>query len=315
MIVEGGLPARVVAVDSFGPTLKRFRLAPTDRRDFPTPPPGGHVLVTLRGTDRVWKNAYSLVTPAEERGEYAIVVRRARESRGGSHFLHDRLAVGHEVEVSAPANLFPIASLARKHILIGGGIGITPFLSYLPTLRSRSAVFELHQFCSEAEAGSFRLLLGAQDPSVRVHGSASRPSLDGILADQPLGTHVYTCGPARLMDAVEAVARRLGWPRNAVHRESFAAAAGGDPFSVRLARSGATVEVGASQTLLEALESAGIDAPCMCRGGVCGVCLVSVTGGEPDHRDHVLSDDEKAEGRLIATCVSRSRSASLVIDL
>jgi len=117
------------------------------------------------------------------------------------------------------------------------------------------------------------------------------------------------------MNAVTRTARQLGWPENSIHQESFGAAAGGEPFIVRLSQSQKTIQVGGTQSLLEALESAGVDAPCLCRGGACGVCLVPVIDGEPDHRDHVLSDAEKAEGRLIATCVSRAKSGSLVLDL
>lgn len=314
MILQGNLPARVVGVERISPTLKRFRFAPDNGREFPTAAPGAHILITLKDRDRVWKNAYSLVTPPDHRDQYAIIVRRAQESRGGSHFLHDIIQGGEQVELSAPASLFPIASLARKHILIGGGIGLTPFLSYLPVLKSRSAAFELHQFCSADEVDAFRCLVG-DDSQVRVHGSNARPSLEDILSSQPLGTHVYTCGPEGLMNAVTRTARQLGWPENSIHQESFGAAAGGEPFIVRLSQSQKTIQVGETQSLLEALESAGVDAPCLCRGGACGVCLVPVIDGEPDHRDHVLSDAEKAEGRLIATCVSRAKSVSLVLDL
>ncbi|NEU14734.1 oxidoreductase [Methylobacterium sp. BTF04] len=314
MILDGNLSARVVDIESISPSLKRFRFAPEGRREFPTAAPGAHILITLRGQDRVWKNSYSLVTPPDQRDHYAIVVRRAQDSRGGSHFLHDVMAKGEKVEISPPASLFPIASLARKHILIGGGIGLTPFLSYLPELRSRSAAFELHQFCSAEEVTDFRGLLGDGGGNVRVHGSQSRPSLTEILSNQPLGTHVYTCGPEGLMNAVTRTAREIGWPENAIHQESFGAASGGRPFVVRLAQSQKTIQVGETQSLLEALEGAGIEAPCLCRGGACGVCLLPVVDGEPDHRDHVLSDAEKAEGRLIATCVSRAKSGSLVLD-
>lgn len=314
MILDGNLSARVVDVQNISPTLKRFQFAPVGRKEFPTAAPGAHILVTLRGPDRVWKNSYSLVTPPDQRNHYAIIVRRAQESRGGSHFLHDVIRGGENVELSPPASLFPIASLARKHILIGGGIGLTPFLSYLPVLRARQASFELHQFCSPKEVGAFEGLLGEHIGNVRVHGGQSRPSLEAVLSHQPLGTHVYTCGPEGLMNAVTRTARHLGFPENAIHQESFGASSGGAPFVVRLAQSQKTIQVGETQSLLEALEGAGVDAPCLCRGGACGVCLLPVIDGELEHRDHVLSELEKVEGRLIATCVSRAKSGSLVLD-
>lgn len=316
MILDGKLSARVAEIDLLNPTLKRFRFVPENGGAFPTSPPGAHILVTLQGPDRVWQNAYSLVTPPDQRDHYAIIVRRVPDSRGGSHFLHDRLKTGDAVALSAPASLFPIASLARKHILIAGGIGLTPFLSYRPVLALRGAAYELHQFCAPDEVETFRALIGADAAGVHVHGvgRGERPDLAALLADQPLGTHVYTCGPQGLMDAVEETARGLGWTPHAIHRESFGGDKGGAPFMVTLARSGRSIAVGASQTLLEALEGEGIEAPCLCRGGACGVCLLPLVEGIPDHRDHVLSEAEKAEGRLIATCVSRARSGTLVLD-
>jgi ferredoxin-NADP reductase len=314
MILEGNLSARVVDVESISPTLKRFSFAPEGQDEFPTAAPGAHILITLRGPDRVWKNSYSLITMPDQRDQYSIIVRRVKESRGGSHFLHDVIKGGETVEISAPASLFPIASLARRHILIGGGIGLTPFLSYMPVLRSRDADFELHQFCSEEEVSVFEGLLGNYGAGFRVHGPQSPTGLGDILSGQPLGTHVYTCGPEGLMDAVTRTARQLGFPETAIHQESFGATRGGEPFVVRLAQSQKTIHVGETQSLLEALEGAGVEAPCLCRGGACGVCLLPVIDGEPEHRDHVLSEAEKAEGRLIATCVSRAKSGSLVLD-
>ncbi|GBU19429.1 MULTISPECIES: PDR/VanB family oxidoreductase [Methylobacterium] len=314
MILDRLIPARVAGIDSLGPTLKRFRFEPESGR-FPTAAPGAHILVTLRGPERVWKNAYSLVTPPDQRDGYAIIVRRVRDSRGGSHFLHDHLRPGDRVEIGPPASLFPIASLARRHILIGGGIGLTPFLSYVPVLRARGAAFELHQYCTDEETGIFRELLAEAGAGVTVHGETSRRSFTEVLTDQPLGTHVYTCGPAGMMEAVEAAARDLGWPEAAIHKESFGGAEGGRPFRVTLARSGRTLDVPETQSLLEALETAGIEAPCLCRGGACGVCLTGVVDGEIEHRDHVLTEEERAGGRLMATCVSRARSDVLVLDL
>lgn len=314
MILDATLTARVAGIDALSPTLKRVRFAP-ERGRFPTAAPGAHILVTLRGPERVWKNAYSLVTPPEERDSYAIIVRRVDESRGGSHFLHDHLTLGDRVEIGPPASLFPIASLARRHVLIGGGIGLTPFLSFLPVLRARGAAFELHQYCTDDETEVFGRLLAEAGGSATIHGRSSRRSVADILADQPLGTHVYTCGPERLMAAVEGAALAAGWPTGSIHKESFGGAEGGAPFTVTLARSGRTVPVSESQSLLEALEAAGVEAPCLCRGGACGVCLTGVIDGAIEHRDHVLTEEERAGGQLIATCVSRARSDALVLDL
>ena len=116
------------------------------------------------------------------------------------------------------------------------------------------------------------------------------------------------------MDAVDATAAALGWPGSHVHREDFGAA-GGEPFMLRLAASGIEIAVAGDQTMLEAIEAAGVDTPSLCRGGACGVCIVPVREGTPEHRDHFLSEGERARGCHVMPCVSRSKSPVLVLDL
>jgi ferredoxin len=141
--------------------------------------------------------------------------------------------------------------------------------------------------------------------------------LGAVLGGQPLGTHVYTCGPEGLIDAVAETAARLGWPRGALHSEVFMAPPPGTPFTVTLARSGRTVTVGAHQSLLEALEAAQVPVDWSCRGGACGRCETGVSAchGQLEHHDHWLSDDEKSSQTKIMPCVSRFRGDTLILDL
>lgn len=312
------IPVRVREVTQLAPSLKRFSFEPAHGGLFPTPPAGGHVLLTLRDGGRVMKNAYSLVSPPAERARYDIIVRQVAQSRGGSAFLHRQVKPGDVLEMGNPVSLFPLMATAKKHLLIGGGIGITPLLSFLPELTARAARFELHQLAATDEAAVFERLLApfAAGEQIRVHaGGRAAFDLAGLLARQPLGTHLYVCGPHSLMDAVAGTAAALGWPWGKIHKESFGGNVSGLPFRAVLAKSGIEVEVGETQTLLEAIEAAGIDPPCLCRGGACGECLTPVVEGEVEHRDDFLSDAEKADGRLIMTCVSRARGPRLVIDL
>lgn len=312
------MSVRVREITELAPSLKRFSFEPAHGGLFPTAPAGGHVMLTLRDGGRVMKNAYSLVSPPAERARYDIIVRHVAQSRGGSTFLHRQVAPGDVLEMANPVSLFPIMATAKKHLLIGGGIGITPLLSFLPELKARGARFELHQLAVPEEAPVFERLLApfAAGEEIRVHGGGrSAFDLAGLLARQPLGTHLYVCGPHSLMEAVTATAAALGWPKGKVHKESFGGDVSGLPFRAVLAKSGLEVEVGANQTLLEAVEAAGIAAPCLCRGGACGECVTPVIEGEVEHRDDFLSDQEKAAGTLIMTCVSRARGPRLVIDL
>ncbi len=315
MIAIEPLSLRIRQIEPLSPTLKYLVLEPADGGLLPTPPPGAHLGLHLPARERVFRNAYSIVSHPNERSHYAVIVRRTATSRGGSAFVHETLKAGDIIAAAPPSSEFPLQNLARKHLLIAGGIGITPFLSFLPLLRERGERHEMHQFAQRDEMAPFeRLLSPHARHDIHVHGGRGALEIAHILARQPLGTHVYTCGPEALMQAVQAAADLLGWPRTRVHLESFGVA-GGAPFTVRLARSGGELAVGEHQTMLEALEAAGLPVTSLCRGGACGQCLTPVVDGTPDHRDHFLTDAEKAGGTLVMPCVSRSRTPVLSLDL
>jgi ferredoxin-NADP reductase len=296
------------------PGLRRVHLVAADGSRLPPAAPGAHITLSLPGASRPVRNSYTLVSADPERG-YELIVRRSDRSRGGSRHIHDHLATGDVIEATVPHNLFALHSQAKKHLLIGGGIGVTPLIAFLARLRQTGAQFELHQIVAPAELAVFTALL-APRAGERIHVHAGRGTFDlpALLAAQPLGTHVYTCGPAGLMDGVEAAAAGLGWPGSHVHREDFGAA-GGEPFLLRLAVSGIDIAVAGDQTMLQAIEAAGVDTPSLCRGGACGVCMVPVRDGTPEHRDHFLSEAERAAGCHVMPCVSRARSATLVLDI
>lgn len=309
-------PSRVRETALLSPGLRRFALERADGEDYPGSSAGAHILVSLNGPGRRWKNAYSLVSPPEQRRHLEIIVRRVPASRGGSAYMHDQLRPGDAVDVTGPANLFPIYRPARRHLLLSAGVGITPFLSYLPVMRQEDIDFTLHHVCRrEDEAGFAQLLAPYAGSDITIHKARNALDLPHVLGREGLGTHLYICGPEPFMHAVVDAARQAGWPLAKLHRETFGAPQGGAPFLAILQRSQHRIPVAADETLLSALEAAGIDAPSLCRGGACGQCRVGVLEGLPDHRDHVLDEAERAGGTSIMTCVSRARSDTLVLDL
>ena len=316
MTAIAGWPSRIAAIDVLSPGLRRFALERDDGGEYPAASAGAHVVVTLTGHARSWKNAYSLVSPPDQRRRLEIVVRRVPGSRGGSLHMHDRLQPDDAVTVTGPVSLFPLHRPARRHLMIAGGIGLTPFLSYLPVLRREGLAFSLHQNCRPEDAPAFETLLAPHvGPEIVLHRSRASLDLPALLSAEGLGTHLYVCGPDGFMQAVTAAARAAGWPAAKLHLETFGAPAGGAPFVAVLARSDRRIPVGAEQSLLEALEAAGVDAPSLCRGGACGQCRVRVLDGRPEHRDHVLDGTERARGDAIMTCVSRAVGETLVLDL
>lgn len=314
------IAVRVSEVVAATPLVKRFRLEPVAGGPLPAFSGGAHVVVEMQDGARRRRNAYSLMGPPSDTGSYVIGVRRHDDGRGGSRYMHDRVTPGTTLAISPPANLFPIDPRARKHLLLAGGIGITPFLAMVEQFARDGQRFELHYAARSAEHAPFVERLAERfGPAVRTCYSAlgQRLACASLLAEQPLGTHLYVCGPEALMDEALSSARALGWPEQSLHRERFAAPARGLPYAVHLARSGRRVEVGEDQSMLEALEAAGVAVASLCRGGACGQCETRVLAcdGTLLHADHYLSAAERAAGGKVMPCVSRFAGRSLTLDL
>jgi dimethylamine monooxygenase subunit B len=318
MSEEQTLPVVVSAIEQITPLIKHFRLAPVGGGSMPAFSGGSHIVVVMKGAARTYRNPYSLLSPPNQLDAYEIGVRRMEESRGGSHFMHDQVQVGSRLEIAHPVNLFGLDKIARKHVLIAGGIGITPFMAQLEDLHHGDVPYELHYSVRGPEHAAFLARLRERERD-RVHmyydSEGQSIDFDGLLKAQPLGTHVYVCGPAGLIERVTSTARAWGWPDSHIHWEQFSAPPVGDAFEVFLAKSKVTVHVPPDQSLLESIEAQGIEVPYLCRGGVCGFCQTRVLelDGEIVHNDHFLSDAEKA--KYIMPCVSRARCKSLVLDL
>ena len=313
------IPVRVSAIEQVTPQIKHFTFEPLSG-ELPGFSGGSHIIVVMRGAQRVYRNPYSLMSSPQELDNYQISVLRVDPSRGGSAFMHEQVRVGSELEIAHPVNLFALAKLARKHLLLAGGIGITPFMAQLHDLRLSDVPYEMHYATRSPEHGAYCGLLAAAEPQrLRLYHDCNNHFIDieGLLSRQPLGTHVYVCGPAGMITRVLDTARALGWPDSHVHYEKFAAPPTGEAFDAYLEKSRINVHVPPDRSLLEAIEAAGVDAPYLCRGGVCGFCRTDVVScdGELVHNDHFLSNEEKASGKVIMPCVSRARCRKLVLNL
>lgn len=321
--MSGGVEfeVRVAMTESVTPTVKRLRLERRDGGPLPPYSAGSHTVLTLETGIRRLRNAYSLLGSTLAGGRaYEVAVLRTPQSRGGSAFIHEAVGPGTLLTIGAPMNLFPLNRTARRHILVAGGIGITPIAAMAEELSAASLAFELHYAMRDEASGAFALALAERYGSkVKLYVSErqERIAVAAILRHQSLGTHLYVCGPERMIEGILADAREEGWPESALHAERFLSPQGGEPFVVKLERSGVTAQVGEHQTLLEAIEAAGVDAPYLCRGGACGQCETKVLGhdGELLHADHFLTDAQKAYGGSVMICVSRLKGRELVLDL
>lgn len=310
----------VSRIDEVAEGIRHFTFISADGQELPTFSGGSHVVVSMPSGNRTYRNAYSLCSAPDNRDHYQIAVRLQDPSRGGSKFMHERVQVGSQLQISPPLNLFPISRLGHRHILIAGGIGITPFMSQIWDLLKIDAEFELHYaYRSSKTAGFIDYLKDLLGERLVCHDGSQGQSLDmkSLFSQQPLGTHVYVCGPQGMVEAVIETAGSLGWPNTHVHFEEFLAPAVGEAFTLKLRQSKKTIQVGADVSMLEAMEAEGVDAPYLCRGGACGRCELEVieSDGIIEHHDHYLTDAEKRSGKKIMPCVSRARCSFIELNI
>ncbi|MEJ8281926.1 PDR/VanB family oxidoreductase [Pseudonocardia spirodelae] len=277
--------------------------------------PGAHIDVVLPG-DLV--RQYSLCGDVDDRSRYRIGVLREPTGRGGSEFLHTRLAVGDRLRIRGPRNNFTLVD-APHHVFVAGGIGVTPLLPMLDAVRRRGGSWQMVYGGRTRSAMAFRDELpdGVQ---LVPQDELGHPDLAGVLDGAAPGTLVYCCGPAGLIDAVRQ--RCAGWADpDAVRFELFAAPGTIDdvdeqqPFEVQLAHSGVSFTVQPGESILAKAIEAGADIVFDCQDGICGSCETPIIEGSADHRDHVLTTAEREEQACLMVCVSRSRSPRLVLDL
>ncbi len=302
--------------------IRSFRLARPRGGKLPPFTPGAHVMLRGRRADdgTPAERAYSLLGDPADRSAYEIAVLRQGDL-GVSAWLHQAAAPGMRIPVLAPRNEFPLAAGAAEHLLIAGGIGVTPILAMARALAARGAEFAVHYAARSPERMAFRAemraIVGERRLATYIGSEGERLDLPGAIGPWRPGRHLYVCGPRRMIEAARGAAHAADWPAVAVHVESFGAAPGAAdrPFTVELAQSGKSLPVAPGQGILDVLLAAGVMPSFDCRRGECGACLTRVVAGEPDHRDIYLTEEERAAGEFMTVCVSRSRSDRLVLEL
>lgn len=288
-----------------------------DGADLPAWRPGAHVDLLLRdGLER----QYSLCGDPADRGTWRIAVLREPEGRGGSAFVHDCLPVAARVRVRGPRNDFPLMPAAR-YLFIAGGIGITPILPMLHAAHAAGTPWSLlyggRRRASMAFANELTARFGER-VVLRPQDESGLLDLAGFLGAPRPGTAVYCCGPDPLLDAVSEHCGTHGWPPPAVERFRPArqdAESANTAFELVLSRSGLTLTVPRDASVLDTVRAAGVGVLYSCTEGTCGTCETDVLEGVPEHRDSLLTADERAAGETMMICVSRCRGERLVLDL
>jgi ferredoxin-NADP reductase len=267
---------------------------------------------------------YSLCSDPAQVSTYRIAILREQASRGGSDEVHDKVTVGTRLSLRGPRNHFPLVD-AADYLLIAGGVGITPILPMVKQIAGRGVPWRLvyggRRRSSMAFVDELTGLPGG-DLEIVPEDELGYPDIAGALAARTPRTAVYCCGPEGLLRAVEEHCGRLSisqW----LHLERFGAnsalptptATGTDSFEVHLAKSDITIVVPPDRSLLAVVRDVLPDVAFSCQEGICGTCETEVLDGVPDHRDQVLTDDEREAGDTMMICVGRSKSPRLVLDL
>ncbi|MFT3763056.1 MAG: PepSY domain-containing protein [Pseudoxanthomonas sp.] len=316
-----GQALRVVQVSQAARDVRHFRLAQVDGRPFAPVPAGSHLEVATPAGLR----HYSICNGPGDLDALSIAVKLEPDSRGGSRHLHEAVRAGDLLAVGAIRNHFALDPAASRHVLLAGGIGITPLLAMARELAAGGGAMELHYFVRALEFAAFgdEVAALARAGTVRIHSGLSpertRQTLAEVLSSIEDGAHVYACGPGAFMEAVLELGRHL--PDERIHREYFSAPTPAQDesqaaFVVAIAATGAEYVVEAGVSIVETLERHGVFVETSCREGTCGTCRTAVVSGQPLHRDVHLDKAEKASGAVILPCVSRAAAGTrLVLDL
>lgn len=305
---------RVAALRTEAEGVLGVTLEDAKGRPLPDWSAGAHVEICVGPYER----KYSLCGRAGA-GGYDLAILREEAGRGGSRHLHEALREGALLRLRGPHNLFRLDERAPFHLLVAGGIGITPILTMADRLRALGRPYAIHYSGrSRARMAFVERLMTDHGPSAHLYAGDedARADLAALVEDLPEGGQIYACGPSRMITALEDLTVSL--PEDALHVEHFTTQLGMlDPaheqaFEVELADSGLLVQVPADTTVLEAIRAAGIDLASDCCEGLCGSCEVGVIAGEIDHRDRVLSRAERAANTRMMACCSRARDGGRI---
>lgn len=317
---EGELALVVSGIRQLTPGVRAYEFRSATGDDLPIVNAGAHLKVPILMQDATTQiRHYSICSNPSRRDVYEIAVLKEENGRGGSQRIHEMIELGMIFHCAKPENYFQLEKNIKPVLLIAGGIGITAIKPMAQTLAAQNIQFELHYagrsqiqmaFCNrlECEFGEkFHAYYSDEN---------NRLDIEQCLLNAPVDSDIYVCGPQRLIDAVYSSAQTLGIEKYRLHAERFSSAEkeSDKSFNVQLLSSKKTLVVSASESVLEAMEDAGVRVEFDCRVGNCGMCAVKVIEGNVEHRDNVLSDIDKAEG-FMCVCVSRAMSETLVLDI
>jgi len=309
---------RIARIEDIAPTIRLFEIEVEGGAD--PWQPGAHLGVRVHCDGREEQRHYSLLDLGRDDGRYRIAVKRIDDGLGGSRFMWSR-AVGDELEITQPRDDFDLSLGAPAYVFLAGGIGVTPLLSMARKVSRGGTPLQFHYAVrNRSEAVFADLLREWLGDALHLHVSAEggRCDVARVVAACPADAELYVCGPLGMLEAARSAWQSAGRPAERFRFESFGSGGhhANQVFTVSLPRYGLELPISAHESILSALETAGVEILSGCRRGECGLCAVDILecAASLDHRDVFFSAAEKAEGKRMCTCVSRATGGRIVID-
>lgn len=319
--IEGDAPVirvQISALEQMTPDVTKYEFSTLDGSPLPAWDAGAHLDIVVAPE---FLRQYSMSGDPADRSKYQIGVLREDQGKGGSKLMHRIFARDRKIFISKPINHFPLVEEAKKTMLMGGGIGITPMIAMAHRLHALKADFEMHYSCASRKSAGYLDDLARFDWKDRVHlhfsDDGTRADLDAVLNGYQEGYHVYTCGPDRYMQGVIDAAIRQHYPEEARHLEYFSVPEIPEyvnhDFILKLSRSGREFNIPADKSATDVLAENGIHIDVKCSDGICGVCKCGLVSGDVDHRDFVLS--KKQRETAIILCQSRASKDQGIVEV
>ncbi|HHG8772964.1 TPA: 2Fe-2S iron-sulfur cluster-binding protein [Raoultella planticola] len=316
------IPVSVKEINPNGLGNLSLKLIPAAGKILPGYSAGAHIDIMIPG---IGPRQYSLCGMPDHRQSYEVCVKLDALSSGGSRYLHHELKPGDPLTISRPRNHFPLPP-ARRYLLLAGGIGMTPLLAMAEEIAQQQLDFEIHYYVATARHVAFaaRLEQLSAAGNVVIHcsdeGDSLRRRIPACLTVPEADTAVIACGPDGFIQRLQDMMPIYGWQAAQFFFERFTPGgpnneAENNSFYIELASSGQRLQVAPEQTIAQVLLHARVEVMLSCEQGICGSCITDVIDGIPEHRDCVLTAEEKASNSQITLCCSRSKTPVLVLDL
>lgn len=288
--------------------------------------------------DKLECRAYSISSSPMNSESVAVTIKRVNGGKVSNHLL-DHLQTGMTLPAMAPAGEFTLQDqkTTEKLLLMCAGSGITPCISMARWLLESNQKVNIHfiySALSEADVIMAKVLDALNKEFANFHltriieKTTNANDIQGILdlalfkklIPDTRGRTIFTCGPEAYMEAIESFAQSTKFDMTLFHKESFVADKDNREttrsdvnYQIVVPQYAKTFTIAENQTLLDALESAGIPISTACRNGFCGACKCKVKGNVKSASQQALTAEQIKQGYVLS-CTAIAYS-DLVVEL